>query len=70
MSFDFRIAWNKMKTKTKLTFIGKIGVGIGVFLTLTATFRSLTAPGPNGEFILIGLGFIVLSLLGARKPVR
>jgi hypothetical protein len=57
---------------SKVTFIGKLGMGIGILLFVTAAFRFLEASGSD-EYVtpmLFGLGFIVISFLGARKPIK
>lgn len=65
----------KGKAKGKLSFVGKLGIGVGV-LAVIAGFASMGASGSDFEmqnsfvFILVGLGFIVASYLWARRPAK
>jgi len=65
----------KGKTKGKLTFIGKLGVGLGILFMLVG-FISMGSAGLDIEFqnsffiVLIGGGFTVASYLWARRPIN
>ena len=65
----------KGKTKGKLTFIGKLGIGVGILFMLGG-FITMGSAGPDYEIqnsffiVLIGLGFSAASYLWARRPKR
>jgi hypothetical protein len=56
-----------LRAKWKLTFIGKLGMGLGILLIIAG----IPSVGDSGwALILFGVGFIVASLLGPKKPVK
>ena len=63
-----------MKKKGKLTFIGKVGISLGVFIIILG-LPSMVRDGFHFEIKnLFGIRFIavtliIVSFLGARKPV-
>jgi hypothetical protein len=62
----------KGKAKGKVTFIGKLGMGIGIFMIIGGFL--LMGSNSSGEnvyyFMLVGLGFTVASFLWARSPIK
>ncbi len=65
----------KGKAKGKVTFIGKLGIGLGILIMAMGVF-TMTSAGGDTEMessfiiILVGLGASVASFLWARKPVK
>ena len=64
-----------MKTKGKLTFIGKVGIILGLFIIIMTSF-SMVRDGFHFEIKdlffsmpLIGVALIIVSFLWARKPI-
>jgi hypothetical protein len=65
----------KGKVKGKLTFIGKLGIGLGI-LIMAMGFITMVSAGADFEMqnsfliVLVGVGFSVASFLWARRPAK
>lgn len=65
----------KGKSKGKLTFIGKLGIGLGI-LIMAMGFTTMVSAGADVELqnsfiiVLVGVGFSVASYLWARRPMK
>jgi uncharacterized membrane protein YvbJ len=65
----------KGKAKGKLTFIGKLGIGVGILFVIGGFLMMGKASGEVDSqnsiyFILIGVGFAIASFLWARRPAE
>lgn len=65
----------KGKAKGKLTFVGKLGIGLGILIAIVSVY-SMGFAGSEIEIenlfigLLIGVGFIIASFLWARRPKK
>jgi len=65
----------KGKAKGKVTFIGKLGIGLGI-LFMVMGVATLGTAGEDFELqnslfiVLLGLGMSIASFLWARRPVK
>jgi uncharacterized membrane protein YvbJ len=65
----------KGKAKGKVTFIGKIGIGLGI-LFMVMGVATMVSAGEDFEMqnslliILLGVGISIASFLWARRPVK
>lgn len=65
----------KGKSKGKLTFLGKLGIGLGILIIIVGIYvitSSNTDADLQGSFMIILLGvlFAVASFLWARRPTK
>jgi uncharacterized membrane protein YvbJ len=62
----------KGKAKGKVTFIGKLGIGIGILMIIGGFVMMGSASSGEEVYYLIltGFGFMIASFLWARNPIK